>query len=154
MSDATMPVLRYDSLPPEAISPELAPAIQELGLDQNCRELTMQGWTVVENVASIEVNDRLRQAIIDASPKMAEGQATGSNMLLTKDPVFAEAALNPYLMAMAEFSVGRGHLLLQMAGSVTPQGSPGIGLHADQNWMPAPFPAHNMIITCCWATDE
>ena len=60
MSDVAVPVLRTDSLPPEVISPELVPAIAELGLEQNCRQLVMQGWTVIENVSSPEFNERLR----------------------------------------------------------------------------------------------
>ena len=75
-------------------------------------------------------------------------------MLLAKDPVFSEAVLSPKLLAMAEFSVGRGFLISQVAASVRPQGSPSIGLHADANWLPAPFPAHNMLMTGCWACDE
>ena len=75
-------------------------------------------------------------------------------MMLAKDPVFAEAVLNPKLMALAEFSVGRGFLLSQVAVSVRPKDSPSIGLHADHNWLPAPFPVHNMLITGCWACDE
>ena len=75
-------------------------------------------------------------------------------MLLHKDPVFAEAVLQPKLRAMAEFSVGRGYLLSQVAASVRGKGAPPIGLHADHNWMPAPFPAHNMLLTACWALDD
>ena len=57
-------------------------------------------------------------------------------------------------MALAEFSVGRGFLLSQVAASVRAKGSPSIGLHADHNWLPAPFPAHNMLLTACWACDS
>ncbi|MDA0812996.1 MAG: phytanoyl-CoA dioxygenase family protein, partial [Verrucomicrobia bacterium] len=71
--------------------------------------------------------------------------------LLAKDPVFAEAALNPKVMAMAEFSVGRGFLLTQISTSVMPTGPTTIGLHADSGWLPAPFPAHNTLLTACWA---
>ena len=35
-------------------------------------------------------------------------------------------------MAMAEFSLGRGFLLTQVACTVRPKGSPGIALHSDQ----------------------
>ena len=55
---------------------------------------------------------------------------------------------------MAEYSVGRGFLISQIAASVRPKGSNAIGLHADHNWLPAPFPAHNMLLTACWACDE
>ncbi|MEZ5560623.1 MAG: phytanoyl-CoA dioxygenase family protein [Pseudomonadales bacterium] len=139
---------RYsDTLPPESISDELAPIIEELGLRENCRQLAMEGWTVVENAASPEFNERFRDTILEVTNRK------GGNMLLAKSPLFAEAILNPHLMAMAEFSVGRGFLISQVAASVRGKGADSIGLHADQNWMPAPFPAHNMLLTCCWACD-
>lgn len=136
----------YDTLPPDAISDELAPVIDELGLRENCRQLAMEGWTVIDNLASSDFNDAFRETIRQLCPN-------GGNMLLAKDPIFAEAIMRPKLLAMAEFSVGRGFLISQVAASVKPQGAPGIGLHADQNWLPAPFPAHNMLLTACWATD-
>ena len=141
------PAVYFDTLPPDAISDELAPAIDELGLRENCRELAMNGWTVVRDAASKEFNDRFRKTILGINEK-------GSNMLLAKDPIFAEAIMNPKLMAMAEFSVGRGFLISQVAASVRAKGSDQLGLHADNNWLPAPFPAHNMLLTGCWACDE
>ena len=45
-------------------------------------------------------------------------------------------------------------LISQVAASVRPKGAGTIGLHADHNWLPAPFPAHNMLLTACWACDE
>ena len=141
--------LLYDTLAPDAISDELAPIIDELGLRENCQQLASDGWTVVEDAATPEFTARLRQTILDIA-----GTRAGALMLLHKDPVFAEAVLNPKLMAMAEFSVGRGYLLSQVAASVRAPGSPPIGLHADHNWLPAPFPAHNMLFTACWACDD
>jgi hypothetical protein len=153
-AEAESQTFRTDTLPPEAISDELAPTVAELGLEDNCRELAELGYTVVENVSSPEFNQRLREAIIRTAPSDDPTQARGSNMAMRLDPVIAEAVINPSLMAMAEFTVGRGHLISQVATSVTPGGTGGIGLHADQNWLPAPFPEHNMITTMCWATDE
>ena len=135
----------HETLAPDAISEELRPAIEEFGLEDNGRQLAQEGWTVVEDVASPEFNERLRGKIQELG---------GGNMLLAKDPVFPEAVLSPKLLAMAEFSVGRGFLISQVAASVRPKGSPSIGLHADANWLPAPFPAHNMLLTGCWACDE
>ena len=148
MATAT-PQVFFDTLPPDEISEELAPIIDEYGLRENCRELVMHGWTVVRDVADDEFNARFRETIM----KLA-GKAGGANMLLAKDPIFAEAILQPKLLAMAEFSVGRGFLISQVASSVRPKGSKELGLHADHNWLPAPFPAHNMLLTCCWACDE
>jgi hypothetical protein len=139
----------FDTLPPGEVSAELAPVVEELGLEDNCRQLAEEGWTVIRNAASPEFNERFRNRILDIA-----GERGGANMLLAKDPVFAEAILNPRLQAMAEFSVGRGFLISQVAASVRGKGAPAIGLHADNNWLPAPFPAHNMLLTACWACDE
>ena len=89
------PEIYHDTLPPEAISEELAPVIAELGLENNCRELAEEGWTVVENAATPEFNDRLRQKILELSGATLETGGGGGNMMLAKDPVFAEAVLNP-----------------------------------------------------------
>ena len=146
---AESPAVYFDTLLPDQISEELAPIIDELGLRDNCRELAMNGWTVVHNVADDDFNERFRETIL----KLA-GKTGGANMLLAKDPIFADAILRPKLLAMAEFSVGRGFLISQVASSVRPKGSKELGLHADHNWLPAPFPEHNMLLTCCWACDE
>lgn len=138
----------FDTLPPDVISDELLPEIERLGLIDNCRQLAMEGWTVIEDAASREFNADLREKILQLSG------SSGANMLLAKDALFADAVLNPKLLAMAEFSVGRGFLLSQVAASVRGKGAPSIGLHADNNWIPAPFPAHNMLLTACWACDE
>ena len=145
---ATKPAIYFDTLPPDAISDELAPAIEELGLLENCRQLAMEGWTVIEDVATPDFNARLREKIKELCP------GGGGNMLLAKDPIFADAILSPKLLAMAEFSVGRGFLISQVAASIRAKGAGSIGLHADHNWLPAPFPAHNMLLTGCWACDE
>lgn len=143
-----MAELYYDTLDPGEISIELQPTIEALELEQHCRQLAEEGWTVIENVADPAFNEHLRETILHLSRK------GGANMLLARDPVFAEAILNPKLQAMAEFSVGRGFLISQVAASVRPEGAGTIGLHADHNWLPAPFPAHNMLLTGCWACDE
>ncbi len=145
---AAKPAIYFDTLPPDAISDELAPAIEELGLLENCRQLAMEGWTVIENVATPGFNASFREKIKELCP------GGGGNMLLAKDPIFADAILSPKLLAMAEFSVGRGFLISQVAASIRAKGAGSIGLHADHNWLPAPFPAHNMLLTGCWACDE
>ena len=141
--------LYTDTIGPGDISEELAPEIRKLGLEQNCRELAERGWTVVENVLGDEFNEAFRKKILEIA-----GSTGGAQMLLKKDSLFGRAVLAPKLMALAEFSVGRGFLLSQVAASVRAKGSPSIGLHADHNWLPAPFPAHNMLLTACWACDS
>jgi ectoine hydroxylase-related dioxygenase (phytanoyl-CoA dioxygenase family) len=55
---------------------------------------------------------------------------------------------------MAEVMCGKGALLSQIIASIRPTGANEIGLHADQNWFPAPFPIHNQLFTVCWALDD
>jgi hypothetical protein len=144
----------WETLAPEKISVELRPTLEELGLVENCRQLAEEGWTIIRNAADPELFARLRQAIIDATPVSSGTDAGSTGGLLDADPAFAEAAINPKLMAVAEFSIGRGFLLGSMATTVRQKGSNSIELHADQLYFPEPFPAHNMMLTCCWATDE
>ena len=148
MADFTSSMNR-STLAAQDIAPELAPHIDALGLAENCRQLADEGYTVVRDVASAEFFACLRAVILEkANPY--------GSLLAHKDPVFAEAALNPKLRALADFSVGPGSLLSNLATTVRPQNdsSIDIGLHSDQAWVPAPYPQHNLFLTCCWATDE
>ena len=151
--------LLYDTNPPEVVSDELRPVLEDLGLVDVCHKLAKDGWAVIEDAASPEFNERLRNAIIDSVDGLdtvaaSPAKAAGKNMNLREDSVFGEAALNPKILAVAEFSVGRGFLFSQMTTSVKCQGAKGIALHCDNNWLPAPFPQHNMITTFCWACDD
>ena len=145
----------YETVPPETISDQLRPVVDELGLVENCRQLAAEGWTIVENAASEEFFDRLRKAIVATTEAAnATSLAQSKGRLLREDAVFAEAATNPSLMALAEFSVGRGCLLGSLIGTVRNAGDPSSPPHADQDMIPAPFPAHNFMLTACWVCDD
>lgn len=152
-SEGTVPLEApvHETVPPEAISDQLRPVVEELGLVENCRQLAAEGWTIVENAASPEFFDRLRKAIV-ATTEAANSRSKGR--LLREDAVSAEAALNPSVMALAEFSVGRGCLLGSLIGTVRNPGDPSSRPHSDQAMIPAPFPAHNFMLTACWACDD
>ncbi|MEM7078345.1 MAG: phytanoyl-CoA dioxygenase family protein [Pseudomonadota bacterium] len=134
---------------PGEISAELAPRVRELGLERNCRELWEQGYTVLEDAASADDWQALRSAILKAGYPAAGGAS-----LLQKYPVVAQAAINPKMMALAEFSVGAGFILSNIASTIRRRGDEQIGLHCDQVWHPVPFPEHNLFLTACWACDD
>ena len=138
-----------ETLPPGEISKELAPRILELGLERNCEELWEQGYTVIEDVAAPEYWRDLREAIIDAGYPAAMGST-----LMAKYPIVAEATINPKMMAIAEFSVGAGFILSNVASTIRRKGDRNIGLHCDQIWHPVPFPESNLFLTACWACDD
>ena len=99
----------------------------------------MRSWLLV---LLKEFNQKLRETCIRLS-KETEGPAKGyaAAILLGRDPIFEEVVLNPKIQAMVEVMCGKGALLSQLIASVRPKGAPEIGLHADQNWTPAPFPS-------------
>ena len=148
------------SLPMFAVSDRLAPTVESFGLEQNIRDMEERGYTVVKNVADPEFLDRLRAKLMEVA-LATKGQYFGiekhgasSDMLLEKDHIFAEAAMNPKVLAMIEFMCGQRPLLSQLSGSVRFQGASAMGLHADQDWMPAPLPEHNALMTACWYLDD
>ncbi|MYE23813.1 MAG: phytanoyl-CoA dioxygenase family protein [Gammaproteobacteria bacterium] len=141
--------------PPGEISEELAPRVREFGLERNCRELWEQGYTVVEDAAPPEYWRDLRATILKAASG-DPGARAGSmgSTLMPSYPVVAEAAINPKMMVLAEFSVGAGFILSNVASSIRRKGDRCIGLHCDQVWHPVPFPEHNLFLTACWACDD
>ena len=156
---ATLPKVErlFETRAPFDLSSELRSRVEEHGVAETIAELRENGYGYVRQAASPEFNARLREAILrisfkGVSPTERNGVA-GASMLLHKDPIFEEVILNPKLLAVAEVMCGKGAMISQIAASVRPKGAPSIGLHADQNWTPAPFPVHNQLVTFCWACD-
>ncbi|MEM7216981.1 MAG: phytanoyl-CoA dioxygenase family protein [Pseudomonadota bacterium] len=138
------------TLAPYAISDELRPAIESLDLWRNVEELQTRGYTVVNEAASAADLDELRRVIhAFAAQTEGPGRDKSAAMLLGRHPIVDKIATLPKLLALAEASVGKGFRGGQFIGSIKRQGDPALGLHADQNWMPAPFPEHNCLLTFC-----
>lgn len=139
------------TVPPYAISDDLRPAIDELDLWQNVAELRDHGYTVVKDVAPPELFDELRE-VIHRFSEQSEGVLQGitASFLFGRHPVVDQVATLPKILAIAEASVGQGMRASQFIGSRLSQ-SDGLklALHADQNWIPAPFPEHNCVLTFC-----
>jgi Phytanoyl-CoA dioxygenase (PhyH) len=151
MPDALAP---WEQLPMYAVSDELAPSIEKLGLERNLDELRQNGYTII--TVDPELTARLRAAILrsveDApGPNSSFDRACATP--LGQDPVFEEACVHPAVLALAEYICGRGNTLSSVLATVRIAGS-SLGLHCDQGHMPAPFPEHMMNLTACWVTDE
>ncbi len=159
MSEATETPVDLDALgdaltrtrQPFDLDDEMTAKVKDLGLEDTVRQLKEEGYGYIYDLADDAFNTRLRETILRLS---AANAGAGANMLLDKDPIFEEVVLNPKILAIVEIMVGKGAMLSQQLGSVKKKGGPGLPLHADQNWFPAPFPVHNQLVTFCWATDE
>ena len=89
--------LFYDTNPPEVISDELRPVLEDLGLIDVCHKLAKDGWAVIEDAASPEFNERLRNAIIDSVDGLdtvaaSPAKAAGKNMNLREDKSWSYGA--------------------------------------------------------------
>jgi hypothetical protein len=150
---------------PYHMDDELAARAKELGLEDNFEQIRDEGYTIVYDAAPAELIERLRAKVVEMQHEIwdqfeIEGDARaglGMNprMLLGTDPAFNEAMLNPKVLALAEFTCGRGALAYQTGGSLRLKGTPELFLHADHiASIPPPFPAHNYIMTACWALTD
>ena len=140
---------------PFDLSDEMAADVERLDMAQNIHEMQEQGYTILRDVATPEFTRRLRETCLRLAEE-TEGKAKGRSaaMLLGRDPIYEDVVLRPKIQALAEIMCGKGALLSQLIASIRPLGAQKLPLHADQNWLPAPFPVHNQLLTLCWACDE
>ena len=148
------------SLPPAQVSDELRPRIDELELWEAVEHMCEHGYAIIRDAAPPALMDALRDAIHRfAQPRKEAGNGivAGAPMLLGRDPAVDRVATLPKVMAFAEFSVGKAMRAGRIVGSIKEQykgdGEAGLALHSDQNWMPTPFPEHNLLVTFCVACE-
>ncbi len=140
-----------DTRQPFDLSDSLKSRVEALNLTSTVEDVKTNGFAYLQDAESPEFTVRLRETLLRMN---AQNEGGVLNMLLDKDPIFEAVVLNPKILAIVEILCGKGAMLSQLACSVRPKGSPALGLHADQNWTPAPFPVHNQLVTFCWACDE
>ena len=138
-------------LGPYDVSEDLKPVFDELELWEPLNHLREHGYAVINDVAPIEAMDDLRDAIHTiAEDTPGEGKGRGAPHLLGRHPAVDRIATAPKILAFAEASVGKGMRASQILGSIMRQSNQsGDRVHADQNWVPAPFPEHNLVMTFC-----
>ena len=144
-------------LEPYGIAEHLQPIIEKLGLSDSLAHFQEHGYAVMKDVAPPELMDELRSVIHRIADESAgPGKGELAPYLLGRDPVIDQIATSPKLLTFAEVSVGNGLRASQFVGSIKRQSAPdkpdtggASGIHADQNWMPAPFPEHNCVVTFC-----
>lgn len=149
-----MTELHFETRQPFELDDALYERVRDCGFEEAVDQIRDDGYTILRQVASADFTTRLRETCLRLAQE-TEGPAKGytAALLLGRDPIFNEVVLNPKILTMAEIMCGKGALLSQLITSIRPNGAPELGLHADQNWFPAPFPVHNQLFTLCWAMD-
>ena len=141
--------------------------IRALGLEPYITDYEMQGYTVIppEKVSDPGFIERLRTTILDVAerrdgvrPDLAGATEQGDNaqgcqqfFLLFEDPVFQQAVVNPTLLALTHYALGRSAVLYNCVSLFKGPGGDGLALHADNLLVPPPFPqyANNVNFTWC-----
>ncbi|MYE13033.1 MAG: hypothetical protein F4X99_15545 [Gammaproteobacteria bacterium] len=137
-------------LGPDDIADHLQARVDELGLADALAHFRAHGYAAIEDVAPPEEMDALREAIHGLSEPVPGADSRVAPFLLGRHPAIDRIATNPKILAFAEVSVGNGLRASQIIGSVMYRSdAESAGVHADQGWLPAPFPQHNCVITFC-----
>ncbi len=147
--------------------------IQTLGLIEHVSHLDEYGYTVIPPDlvapeafqkrllgATLAVHERRsgQQIRLDDVASTKLGQDTPLNghwAILTEDPVFQEAIMNPTVVAMAKYLCGNSVLLSDLL-CVLKQQDERIThpLHTDQHGTPPPLPPYSQVANVTWALTE
>jgi hypothetical protein len=135
------------------------------------------GFTVVppEKVAPPEFHARLRQGLLDVhqrrggrridpqdintarldDPSVARKPLDAHWQLLGEDRVFEEALMNPVVLAMARYILGKNVILSDMLGLLKQEDeTPTHLLHTDQHGTPPPLPQYAQVLNITWTLTD
>ena len=143
-SDRDSPVMRRMRGDNGSARERVLAEIEALGLNDNLRELEVQGFTVVEGALSEDRIERAKAAIlrrveskkgstIDPATATAEdfnGMAY-QHYLIFDDPVFPEILLEPKPLALITYLLGESCVLSSMGCHFRGPGGLPLGVHAD-----------------------
>ena len=132
-------------------NPDFEHRVRRLGLERHVRELSEQGYTVIERAITEAFADELREVV---QREVLAHHPFTTNGLLLRDRLFEEVALHPLAGAAAESVVGRGFLLGAMSATYKEAGPGAIGLHADYPLIRNPYPDFGLIAVACWVLDD
>ncbi len=141
------------SVGPYEVSDELRPRIDELGLWKSIDQIREHGYAVIRGAAPAELLDELREATHSLAELTETRPQDHAPLLLGRHPAVDLVATLPEILAFAEFSCGKGVRAGKFVGSIKREGDDGLPLHADLNWVPAPFPEQHLMATFCIACE-
>lgn len=134
---------------------------------QALEELREHGMCLIPEVLRGDRLKRVREALYSAAEadrrdaRITRGFALDTDdrnqrvwNLLGRDPVFAELAEHPLAMALVQDTLGWPALLSNISGNITAPGSAAGVLHADQVFVPEPWPPRPQGINVTWCIDD
>jgi ectoine hydroxylase-related dioxygenase (phytanoyl-CoA dioxygenase family) len=135
--------------------------------DDAKRILDAEGVCLIENVLDARGVARVKEALFAgiASDESSGVPVRGFNFdpdtknirlfdLIGKDPVFVELVQHPLALELVRHQIGSPFLLSNFSANVTGPGSGAMYLHADQGYVPAPWPPYPFATNVAWALDD
>ncbi|MFU8817964.1 MAG: phytanoyl-CoA dioxygenase family protein [Pseudomonadales bacterium] len=140
-------------------------ATRDLG--QALDDLSTQGMCLMTGALAGDALHRARAALYQAaddddqgrqqSARFALDQDDGNRRvwnLLNRDPIFADLAEHPTALTLVRSVLGWPALLSNISGNITGPGAAHGVLHADQVFVPEPWPARPQGVNVAWCIDE
>jgi ectoine hydroxylase-related dioxygenase (phytanoyl-CoA dioxygenase family) len=135
--------------------------------DDAKRALDAEGVCVIEGVLDARGVARVKDALLAG---ISSDESTGVPVrgfpfdpdtknirlfdLIGKDPVFVELVQQPLALELVRHQIGSPFLLSNFSANVTAPGSGAMYMHADQGYVPAPWPPYPMATNVSWALDD
>jgi ectoine hydroxylase-related dioxygenase (phytanoyl-CoA dioxygenase family) len=132
-------------------------------LDQAKADLAEHGYCLLEGALPADRVRQLRgrlvelgeQEIADGTDYVYEG---GANQriwtLLNKGEMFVELAQDPTVLGLMEHLLGWGFLLSNIDANIAGPGGTPMFLHADQSFVPDPWPPYPLVANAMWMLDD
>jgi ectoine hydroxylase-related dioxygenase (phytanoyl-CoA dioxygenase family) len=137
-------------------------------LEQALRDIAEHGVCIIENALTPSQLDQARSAFYRAAEQdRARGREAkfgldyaddDSNQrvwnLLSRDPIFLDLVEHPMALGLVKAVLGWPALLGNISGNLTGPGGGEMVLHADQIFVPEPWPAEPQGFNCAWCLDD
>ena len=138
-------------------------AVLTTDVDQGKADLAEHGYCLLEGALApervAEVRGRLEEL---AAQEISEGTdyvyEDGCNQriwtLLNKGDCFVDLALDPLIAPLMVELLGYGYLLSNIDANIAGPGGKPMFLHADQSFVPPPWPAYPLVANAMWMLDD
>jgi ectoine hydroxylase-related dioxygenase (phytanoyl-CoA dioxygenase family) len=132
-------------------------------LEQAKKDMEAYGYCLVGEVLSSERVAEIRGRLDElAAQEIADGTdyvyENGSNQriwtLLNKGDMFVDLAVDRTVWKLIAHLLGPAFLLSNIDANIAGPGGPPMFLHADQSYVPPPWPPYAMVANAMWMLDE
>ena len=136
-------------------------------VDDAKRIVDRDGLCIIENVLDADALARVRTALHQG---IARDESSGVPVrgfafdpdarnvrifdLIGKNQVFIDLVEHPIAVELVGHVIGNPFSLSNFSGNITAPGSGAMGMHADQGYVPAPWPPYPMAVNVAWAIDD